>query len=159
MSRRLVYDRESEMLEWAAAVIGLPVQQAFSPSAHPIGLDESSTGSLRSVVVFDRFSSNDCCVHVASDGTRAWMTRGFILQVFAYPFLQREQHRLTALVPSRNKDSLEFCDAFGFVREGLMREAADDGDDIVLLGLLRRDCRFIRPEFLRRVRLADMELA
>lgn len=143
--RKLIYTRKAELLDWAARVIGCP----FEASSHAIGFE--TDGRLRAVSVFDHFSDGDCAVHVASDGSRHWLARHFLMATFAYPFLDRQQPRATSLIPASNKASLSFCQKIGFSVEGKMRQAAGT-DDLIVLGMLRDECRWLRPEFLRRVK-------
>lgn len=45
-------------------------------------------GQLAGGVAYERFTANSCCMHVASDGNRRWLTRPFLFWAFHYPFLQ-----------------------------------------------------------------------
>ena len=56
--------------------------------------------------------------------------------------------RVTALVPAKNTAALRFDLHLGFKQEGVVRHALPD-DDIIILGLLREDCRFIPQEYRR----------
>lgn len=128
-------------IAWAASRIGI---ERFRDDARGIA-SVRVTGELAAVVVFDTFSSCDCNMHIASDGSRRWLTRALMLEAFAYPFVQLGLKRVTGIVPSKNAAALEFDKGLGFEVEGLCREALPD-DDVVILGLLRRDCRLIPPE-------------
>lgn len=129
-----------EDIAWAADRIGI---RSFRKDAKGIAIERASR--LSAVVVYDCFSACDCSMHIASDGSRRWLTREFLAEAFAYPFLQLGLRRVTAKVASKNLDALEFDRRLGFLDEGLCREAMPD-DDIVILGMLRRDCRLIPPE-------------
>ena len=72
------------------------------------------------------------------------MTRRFLHAVFWYPFEQLKVARLTATVEEWNTKSLLFCKHVGFRVEGRLREAASDGGDVILMGLLRRHCRWLK---------------
>jgi RimJ/RimL family protein N-acetyltransferase len=137
MGTRLIYGNESRLLPWACARIGIA---QFRRDAYPIGLERD--GKLVAVVVFDGFSDCDCNMHVASDGSRRWLNKELLLASFAYPFTQLGFRRVTALIPSRNSASLAFNKALGFTQEGFHPHATPD-DDLITLGLLRENCRFI----------------
>jgi RimJ/RimL family protein N-acetyltransferase len=141
MGTRLVYGEEERLLPWALDKIGIA---GFRSDARAIGLERD--GDLVAVVVFDGFSAADANMHIASDGTRRWMSKELLLAAFAYPFQQIKLRRLTGIVPAKNKDALAFDEHIGFVREGYCPEALPD-DDVVILGLLRRNCRFIPEEY------------
>lgn len=138
----LIYDRQYELLAWAAERIGI---RCFRPDAKAIGRQRN--GKIVGVVVFDGFSSTDCNVHLASDGSKRWMTRRFAIAALAYPFIQLGYKRITGLVHAKDTATLAFDQHFGFKIEGLHRCAAEDGGDIVSLGLLRSECRFIPQEY------------
>lgn len=160
----LIYTSTDDLLAWAGQAIGT----TFDPSAKAIGL--RWLGKLRAVSVFDHFSDGDCAIHVASNGSRRWLTRHFLVASFAYPFLERRQRRLTSLIPATNIASYRFCTNLGFRVEGCIREGASpppkEGEgpippvvqagavpgDLIVLGMLKDECRWIRPEFLRRVK-------
>lgn len=141
MSAKLIYDQQERLLAWAEGKIGV---SSFREAAKAIGLERD--GELAAVVVYDGFSACDCNMHIASDGTRRWMNRALLAAAFAYPFVQLGLRRVTGLVPAKNVEALAFDQKLGFRLEGVCREALPD-DDVVILGLLKRDCPFIPKEY------------
>lgn len=141
MTTRLIYGDEGRLLPWAAGRVGLI---KFRRDAYTIGLERD--GGLVAVVVYDNFSDTDVNMHIASDGSRSWMNKELLVSAFAYPFIQLRLNRVTGMVPARNSAALAFDEHLGFVREGYHPKAAH-GDDIVSLGMLRENCRFIPKEF------------
>lgn len=105
-----------------------------------IGLERD--GDLLAVVVYNLWSGADIAMHVAAMPGRRWMTRGFLRAVFRYPFVQLGCRRVTGYVPASNADALRFDRHLGFVEEGRMREALPNGEDVIVLGLLKRECRW-----------------
>lgn len=140
MAARLIYGDEPRLLPWAAERIGIA---SFRRDAFTIGLERD--GDLVAVVVYDNFSDCDCNMHLASDGSKRWMSKELLLAAFAYPFTQLGLRRLTGLVDARNADALQLNEHLGFVREGLCRHALPDSD-LVVLGMLRDECRFVSKE-------------
>lgn len=138
----VIYDRQYELLLWAVKQIGI---EKFRPDAQAIGHERN--GKIVAVAVFDGFSDVDCNVHLASDGSARWNSREFIVRCMAYPFIQMNLRRLTGLVPAGNERALRFNQHFGFKIEGVHREANCDGGDIISMGLLRRECRWIPAEY------------
>ncbi|MDA4845957.1 GNAT family N-acetyltransferase [Hoeflea poritis] len=113
----------------------------FYDDAQCIGHERD--GALVGAVGYDHFSHNACMVHLASDGTRRWLTRKFIRLAMAYPFNQLGCSRITCLVSSKNTESLRFTRHFGWIEEGRMRRASPDGGDFVVFGMLREECRYL----------------
>ena len=141
MTTRLVYGEEHRLLPWAQERIGI---RSFRRDAYTIGLERN--GELVAVVVFDGFSDVDVNMHIASDGTRQWMSKELLVAAFAFPFIQLRMNRVTGMVPASNTQALAFDEHIGFVREGFHPKAMPN-DDIVSLGLLRENCRFIPKEY------------
>lgn len=138
----IIFQQDQQLIEWAAQVIG------FTPRPDARAIGYASGGHMRAVTVFDTFGESDCNIHIASDGSRRWCSREYLLHSFAFPFIQLKLARVTGFVPSKNSDALRFDLHLGFQREGLMRNAFR-GDDLIILGMLREECRWI-PEKYRR---------
>lgn len=133
----LIYGHEDRLLPWAQERIGV----SFRRDAYTLGLEKN--GALVAVVVFDSFGETDCSMHIASDGTKAWMNKALLVSAFAYPFTQLGLLRVTGLVPADNETALAFDENLGFVREGYHPKAGPGGKDLVSLGLLKENCRFV----------------
>lgn len=99
-------------------------------------------GQTRAVCVYEGFCDVDCRIHIATDGSFMPINRKFLKHCFWYPFVQLKLNRITGLVPATNKRALKFDLSLGFVSEGLIRKGLP-GDDLVILGMLREECRFI----------------
>lgn len=136
-----IYGDNDRLVGWAAEVIG------FTPRNDVQAIGWQENGQLRAVTLWDGFSACDCNIHIASDGSGKWLRRPFLRASFWHPFVQFNLRRVTGLVPAKNAAALRFDLHLGFVREGLIRNALPD-DDIIILGMLREDCRFL-PENLR----------
>lgn len=124
------------------------LQTYFDPK-QAVGIALVRNHGPAAITFFDRFTGNDCCMHIASDGTKKWLTPRYLFECFCYPFLQNKQTRVTGLVPARNVAALQFDQKLGFKHEGVLRCGLPD-DDLIVLGMLAQECRFIRPEYLRR---------
>lgn len=136
----ITVDNQEEMIAWAAERVG----NGFRSDAKAIG--QLRQGELNAVVVYDTFSESDCYIHIASDGSKRWATRTFFFHAFHYPFVQCDLPRVTGLVPAKNEAALRFDLKLGFQVEGRSPEAAP-GDDVIILGMLRRNCVFIPKEY------------
>jgi RimJ/RimL family protein N-acetyltransferase len=135
---RLVLGRDAEVAAWVAARI--PQMQGpedFGPCA-AIGV-ESEAGRPLGGVVFSNYLPRYGAIEAsfASEHPR-WLTRALIRQIMSYPFSQLSCRRITAVTPARATAAQRFLQAFGFRREGLVREGFG-ADDAVISGLLRRE--------------------
>lgn len=136
---RIIYDETDRLMAWAG-----PANDAgeLAKDVYAIGLEIDK--QLRAVVYFCDFTTTNCSMHVVTDGRGHWLSRGFLAAVFSYPFVQLKLNRVTGYVAARNMRAMVLDLKLGFEVEGRMREAAE-GDDIVVLGMLRRNCIWI-PE-------------
>lgn len=99
--------------------------------------------ALIAAVVYDNFTAGvNVDTHIAIAHRHA-ITPHFLGEIFRYPFLQLGVRRITGRVAASNQASQRLCDRFGFTREGLMRQAMPDGGDMVLFGMLARDCKWL----------------
>lgn len=141
MSEIVYSDDDETIIPWASKIID------FNPRPDATGFGLYENGKLKAAVIWDGFSDCDCNIHVASDGTDNWLRRKFLVTAFMHPFKQWGFRRVTALVPAKNTKALKFDRHLGFKDEGYLKHALPD-DDLVILGMLREDCRFI-PKDLR----------
>ena len=59
--------------------------------------------------------------------------------------------RLTALIDPGNRRAIRNATAMGFVVEGLCRRGIDGRRDGLTFGMLREDCKFLRPAWAQRM--------
>lgn len=137
-------EESKAIIEWARDKIG-----NFCPlSTIAIAICEGQ--DIQAACLFDELSETNCNMHIASSGTRSWGNRRFAYTCFAYPFLTLKKKRITGRVRADNAQALRFDKHLGFVEEGRIREATPSGD-LIILGMLARECRFIRPEFVHKI--------
>jgi RimJ/RimL family protein N-acetyltransferase len=134
---RIVHDERRRVGEWVRERVAL--SQGWGEWYSAIGLERD--GELVAGVVYNYYSVYDIAMHVASDGSRRWMTKDFLRAVFSYPFVQLGCKRVTGYVLSRNTAARRFDEHIGFVREGVMRQAGGD-DDVIVYGMLESECRW-----------------
>lgn len=100
-------------------------------------------GELIAGVVFHNFKNNNITLSIASKPEKHWSSHEFLKHIFRYVFDVCKCNRATAQVSSDNTKSIRYVEHLGFVREGAMREAGLNGQDILIYGMLRKECRFI----------------
>lgn len=76
-------------------------------------------------------------------GERGWLTRENLTGMFGFPFVTLGVRRINGLIPKRNKVARETAVRLGFKLEGCLREANDDGRDLMIYGMLRHECRWL----------------
>lgn len=137
--KRIIVDQSGRVASWVSARI--PGKDDFPEDARAIGLEQD--GEVIAGVVYTMYTGSGVCMHVAAVPGARWMTRDFLYTVFAYPFLQLQCRRVTGLVRTDNEPAQRFDEHLGFVCEGVMRAADDDGCDLIVYGMLREECRWL----------------
>lgn len=102
------------------------------------------TGHLLAGVVYDNYVRVSIDMHVAAVPGKRWMTRQFLGEVFRYPFLQLGVRRVNGKVAADNAAAINFDTRLGFQLEGRIRHALDDGVDLLIFGMLREECRWLK---------------
>lgn len=135
--KTVVYGQDERVCRWMSGILGEDVETMAS-----LGLEHD--GELIAGVCFNMFTGASISMHVAAVPDKRWMNREFLYRSFAYPFLQLGCRRITGLVRASNVVAQKFDEHIGFKREGLIREAFTDGEDAILYGMLRSECKWIR---------------
>jgi RimJ/RimL family protein N-acetyltransferase len=92
-------------------------------------------------VVYSEFHGHDIRASIAVE--RRALSRSVLHQIFAYPFLQLAVRRITCLVRAGNDASARLAKKLGFTQEGIARQADATGEDLIIFGILRNECRWI----------------
>lgn len=139
---RVTMNPQDELIAWAEPFMGIPAG-SMPPETVALGIVDD-TGKIRCVWAFNAFYSHYASVHIASDGTKAWLTRTTVRCVFGYAFEHLGLERLTAIIPAARVPAQILALKLGFEFEGRTRCGADDGSDGIVLGMLARDCRWLK---------------
>jgi RimJ/RimL family protein N-acetyltransferase len=105
-----------------------------------IGLMED--GMLIAGVLYDSYNGRSIAMHVASDGSKRWMTREYLRICFDYPFNQLGVNVIIGLVDSENLAARQFDEALGFKLEHTVPNAGPKGD-LLLYSMTAAQCRFL----------------
>lgn len=135
---RFIYDKSDILIPWVKKRIN---GVCFDADATAIGVEIND--DIAAAVVFDEFTRNGCSFSVAAKQGTNWLTRSFLVRVFAYPFLQCGLKRIGSLVSVDNSRAIRLNEGIGMVREGIIRRAGINGEDLIAYGMLREECRFI----------------
>lgn len=131
---RCLYGADETVCEFVSNLIGEKI------SGRAIGV--VSNGAIVGGVTYSQYTGTDmrCCFAGSSP---KWLSRDTLRQFFSYPFEQIGCARISVLVGVNNERSLKVVRGLGFIQEGVIRKAMDDGSDGILLGILKEECRWI----------------
>jgi RimJ/RimL family protein N-acetyltransferase len=86
---------------------------------------------------------HDIRMHCA--GEPGWLTRQTLRVFFSYPFIQLQAVRITGVVAKGNKKGRALNLRLGFREEGCLRHGAGEGRDVIIYGMVRAACPWIKP--------------
>lgn len=142
---RLLYGHSEEVATWVGWRIPYVAKRMTrDPTTEPFGPCQAigvlnEAGELVAGVVYHSYDPDCPSVEMSFAATaRNWLTRGLIRQLMEYPFKRLGCRRVTGCTPKRAKEARGFLDAFGFKREGSIRQAFGD-DDAIISGLLAKE--------------------
>ena len=97
------------------------------------------------IVSLSRWNGFDGEITVVSTGKNPPM-RAAISHFFDYVWNVCKCRRVTTLCYEENRQAMRFNKMLGFTKEGLMRQAGKEGQDVILFGMLREEFnqRFMR---------------
>lgn len=107
------------------------------------------SGQLIAGLIYTGYRKPDITVHIGAIPGRRWLTREFLYAMCDYPFNFLDCGRVTIPVKADNAECLRFVKHFGFTEEGRLRKAFPDGQDLVILGLLKNECRWLSEPYAR----------
>lgn len=141
MTKRIVWNEPERVMQFVAAHTGEDRYEQFVA----IGLERD--GKLCAGVVFNQKAGANILMHVASDGSRHWMTPAYMAACFRYAFVQEKCNLITGLVRADNVDAQRFDEHLGFKWRGQLPQACTDGTDLIVYGMLKSECRFIEGKY------------
>jgi hypothetical protein len=134
----LVYGADREVIQWVASIIpGFHI----NPQSTAIGVIKR--GELVAGLVYERWNGVNVEMSIGAKPKSGWADKAVLRGIFSYPFLQLECRTITIVVAASNRASLSLVTRLGFEGEAVVRFAADDGGDLIVLKMYREKCRWI----------------
>jgi RimJ/RimL family protein N-acetyltransferase len=96
-------------------------------------------GQLGGAMVFNDFNEGNVEVSLVAPKR---VSRGLLRMAAVYAFSQLDCRRISARTRASNLRVRKFIEKVGFQQEGVLRAYYRDGDDAVLYGLLKGECRW-----------------
>ena len=97
-------------------------------------------------VAYAEWNGVNVVCHIASDGSRQWLTRKYLWMIFDYPFRQLKVKRITVCVGEGNADSRRLVEHFGFELEAKLEKAHPTGD-LLVYRMREPQCRYLREPY------------
>lgn len=105
-------------------------------------------GGVVWVAVYSHFSSRNCQIALATNGSKRWASRTTFRAILRVPFVQWGLARVTFIVAATNEASLLMLRktgrfSIGATEEGRMRAMFDSNVDGIVFGLIKGECKWI----------------
>lgn len=136
----ILANQDAMVAKWVAGRI--PIFEFGSTPYTALGL--MSAGGLIAGCVYQNYTKVDIHMHAAALPDKRWLNRHFLGECFRYPFEQLGCRRVTGLVPAANRLARQFDEHLGFTYEGCIRQVLPNGEDLIIYGMLREECRFLK---------------
>lgn len=128
----------SPVVEWIAARTN-----EYGNFGAAQGLGWLKDGEIVAGVAYAEWNGPNVVCHIASDGSKRWLTREFLWTIFDYPFNQLGCKRITVCVGQKNADSNRFVKHLGFELECQLKDAHPTGA-LNIYRQFREECRWIK---------------
>jgi RimJ/RimL family protein N-acetyltransferase len=129
------FERQSEAIAWAKQTIGI---SGLTGDVAAISVLDNQDQFL-AVTLYSAYTRTNIDMHIAARPKSHWLSRAYFNASFELPFLVLEVPRITGLIRASNLNAQRFVSRLGFKYEGCMRRAFEDGEDLVLYGMLREE--------------------
>ena len=126
-----------EVVEWVAKKTN-----EFGSFGTDVGIGWSKNGELVAGVAYAEWNGVNVVCHIASDGSKRWLTRQYLWTIFDYAFVQAGVKRITVAIGEGNEDSQIFVEHLGFALEATL-EAAHPTGDLLIYRMWKKDCQWL----------------
>jgi L-amino acid N-acyltransferase YncA len=99
--------------------------------------------TLRMVIGFDCFLGATAQISVANEPDFHFTPRAILREVFRYAFVTAKREMLLAILSSANKRAMKYDTHLGFRELLRLPGMHENGDDLVVLGMKRSECRYL----------------
>ena len=125
---------EEEAIRWARAQMNLE-----GPVGNCIAWSMADEDGFIAVFVLSDINAVSACLHFAARPGARWLTKEFARGIMGLAFDDLHLSRLTGPIRGSNLRAQQVAGKWGFRYEGALRKAFPNGDDCVLMGLLRQE--------------------
>jgi RimJ/RimL family protein N-acetyltransferase len=119
----------------------LEQQLGDSFSGEVIGLGLERDGRWVAAVAYHERQSHNVNASIAA--LPGSLTKHYMKAIFDYPFNYLKVSRITSCVRPGNAASITWNKRVGFTYEGCQRKGYPDGEDKLIFGMLREECKWI----------------
>lgn len=136
---KVAADDDGRIARWICRKMKMPefVQEAYSTMGFLY------KGRLIGGIIFSACRPGEDVWMTIYTEDKRWCSRRILKIIFNYVFTFLGCRRVSALISYDNAASLNFTQKVGFKKEGLLRQYREDGKDAYILGMLKKECKYL----------------
>lgn len=143
---RFIHNQDKRIADWVSDKI--ENGQGFFKDYAAIGFENEHDNELVVGVVYTNYHPKISIeMSVAAVNKKIWAKRENLAIFFKYPFIHLGVRRVSALISARNEKTTKLVRNLGFHLEGIIRNGCADGGDLLLFGMLKEECRYIKGNY------------
>ena len=96
--------------------------------------------------MFHEFEGHDIQIALVSENPKWFWSKPCVAGILNFPFEELGVERITGIVSRKNKKIRRLSKMLGFREEGIMRRGYNGRTDAVILGLLKKENRFLNGQ-------------
>ena len=135
---RIFGDRDGSVAKWVCDGLGENTDWV----GHNVTMGVELDGELIAGIIFNNIRPNlDVWLTIYSTNRR-WCNRRVLRAIFGLAFDEMGSRRVSLCVSKDNEAIKKLVEGLGFVREGLLRQYRDNGNDCIVYGMLKNECKW-----------------
>lgn len=131
-------DETGEVAKWVCEGLG----DELSEYGNNLTLGIYRNGELIAGIILNDLRPNIDVWMTIYSTSKYWATRRTLKYIFWVVFDVMKCRRASLFVSKDNETSIKFVEKCGFIREGLLRQYRDNGQDCFVYGMLKSECKW-----------------
>ncbi len=136
----IIQDRENLIAGWVCRNLGFEVEDLGDN--YTLGFEEN--GRLLGGLVFHNYRPGTDVWWTIYTISPRWCSRRVLRFIFDMAFRRLGCRRISLMADASNRRCLSLVKRMGFEEEGCLRAFRDNGEDGIILGMLKSECRWIK---------------
>jgi hypothetical protein len=134
-------DEKLALTAYLASKIGTSPARLVGQMPYEIVATTDRNGRPNGAVMYINWRGST--IEMACAGEDGWLTRGNLVELFRYPFVQLKCWTVLTVVRRANAKARKFNVDLGFTELCVVRNSANKTEDSILYGMSRPECRWL----------------
>lgn len=134
--------RHDEAARRLFAELGMMADGAIYSSLIQYERGPNGGGEVTAAVMYHDCIGHDTRISIGVKDGRS-LSRRFVWAMSDYAFVRMGVDRVSVNIEQSNRRSLKFAVHYGFVLEGTKRRGYANGENMIMMGILKEECRWL----------------